>query len=205
MNMNKITARLISFVFHPLLVPIFFLLLLFQLKLPEVLLLPAKYKLLLLAFVFSMTFIMPVLFALLLWVLKVIKNLYVNGREERIVPMFGVAVFYFFTFYALKRLPVIPFFRLFMMGSTVLVLLGIVINYFYKISLHMTAWGGFSAAIVGMSFQLHQALYFWLFLVILCTGLVGFARLQCKAHNLTQVNLGFLLGFVVMLGLFFFL
>ena len=203
--MNKIIARVFSFIFHPLLVPVYFLLILFQLKLPEVVLLPEKYKVLLIAFVFSTTFLMPVLFALLLWAMKMIKNLYVHGREERTIPLLGVAVFYFLTFYALKRMPAFPVFKLFLLGSTVLVLLGIVINYFYKISLHLTAWGGFTAALAGMSLQFHQAFYFWLFLVILCSGLVGFARLQCKAHNQMQVSLGFLLGFVVMLGLFLFL
>jgi len=203
--MSKIIARLFSFIFHPLLVPVYFLLILYQLKLPEVMLVPDKYKVLMLAFVFSTTFLMPVLFALLLWAMKIIKNLYVHGREERTIPMIGVAVFYFITFYALKRMPVFPVFKLFMLGSTVLVLLGIVINYFYKISLHLMAWGGFVAALTGMSFQFHQTFYFWLFLVVFSSGLVGFARIQCRAHNHTQINLGFLLGFVVMLGLFLFL
>jgi len=200
--MEKIIARVLSFLFHPLLVPSYFLLILFQLSLPEATAAQGKFKTLLWLFVFTMTFMLPILFSFLLWGLKYLKSLQMQEREERMLPMVAVAVFYYFTFYALKQLPIFPYFKLFMVGSTVLVLLGILINYFYKISLHLIAWGGFTAALIGLSFQLHLSLFLWLFLVIFISGLTGYARLQCKAHYYLQINLGFLLGFVVMLALF---
>jgi len=202
MEIKTILAKVISFVFHPLMLPSYLLLVIYQMSLPEVLAVSLKYKMFLLVFVFSMTFLLPVLLVLILWNMKLIKHFQMQLRVERIISLAAMFVFYFFTFYALRKLPVFPYYNLFLEGSAILVLLAIVINYFYKISLHLIAWGGITAALVGMSLQFHQALYFWLFDVIFISGLVGFARLQCKAHKTSQIYFGFVTGFVVMLGIF---
>ncbi len=203
MEIKTVLAKGISFVFHPLLLPTYLLLMIFQMSLPEVLAVSLKYKMLLLVFIFSMTFLLPVLLMLILWSMKLIKHFQMQSQIERIISLAAMFVFYFFTFYALRQLPVFPYYNLFLEGSAILVLLAIVINYYYKISLHMVAWGGFTAALTGMSFQFHEALYFYLFIAIILSGIVGFSRLQCKAHSSLQVYLGYLLGFAEMLFLFF--
>lgn len=200
--MNRTLARILSTVLHPLLVPTWFLLVIYAQNINQAQSLTAHYRGFLLGFIAFSTFLLPVLFTLTLMSLKAIKQFTMQRQNDRFLPLTAMAIFYFSSFYLLRQLPVLPAFNLFLKGSTILVLLALTINYFYKISLHMLAWGGLAGAIAGTTFLTHQPLYFWLFVGLFLSGLVGSARIVCKAHTFHQVYTGFITGFVVMLALF---
>ncbi len=67
----------------------------------------------------------------------------------------------------------------------------------------MIAWGGFTGAVIALGFLLHFALFFWLFGVILASGLTGFARQKTGAHTPFEIYSGYLIGLAVMTALFF--
>jgi len=92
-----------------------------------------------------------------------------------------------------------------MLGATLLVLISLLINYFYKISLHMMALGGLLATLIGFSFLIHQDIRIYIFLIIFITGITGTVRLKLGAHTPSQIYSGFVLGTSVMLGLFWFI
>lgn len=200
--MEKTLARILSLLFHPLLVPTYFLLILFQLPFYSLLGVPVKIKALVLLFVFVLTFVLPVLVAGGMLLLKLIDSMEMQRRRERIFPMIAMAIFFYIAFYSLQQLAVLQPVTIFMLGSTILVLLGLVFNYFYKISQHMIAWGGLTGAVIALGFLLHFAPFFWLFGVILASGLTGFARLKTRAHTPFEIYSGYLLGLVVMAALF---
>lgn len=200
--MEKTWARILSVIFHPLLVPSFFLLILFRLPVYLQLNIPFKVKSLVLLFVFLMTFVLPVLVILGMWMLKLVESMEMRHRHERLLPMVVIVIFFYITFFSLKQLAVFQPATVFMLGSVVLVLMGLVFNYFYKISQHMIAWGGLSGAMISMSLNLHAPLYFWIFGTILASGLTGYARLKTAAHTPFEVYTGWLLGLVVMGALF---
>ena len=200
--MEKTLARVLSVLFHPLLVPSYFLLILFRLPFYGQLNIPVRIKNMVLLFVFIMTFVLPVLVATGMWLLKLIESLEMRRRHERLLPMVVITIFFYLTFYALKQLGAFQAATLFLLGSTVLVLLGLVLNYFYKISQHTIAWGGLTGALFAISFSLAVPLYFWLFGVILASGLTGYARLKTGAHTPFEVYSGWGLGFLVMAALF---
>lgn len=200
--MNRTLTRILSTVLHPLLVPTYFLLIIYAENINQAQSLTTHYRGFLLAFIAFSTFLLPVLFTLTLMSLKVLKQFTMHQQNDRFLPLAAMAVFYFFSFYLVRRLPVLPAFTLFLKGSTILVLLAMAINYFYKISLHMLAWGGLAGAIAGTTFLSHQPLYFWLFVALFLSGIVGSARIVCKAHASHQVYVGFISGFAVMLTLF---
>jgi hypothetical protein len=200
--MEKTVARILSVLFHPLLVPSWFLLVFFRLPSYVQTDIPVRIKNMVLLFVFIMTFVLPVLVALGMWFLKLVESLEMRRRHERLLPMVVITIFFYITFYGLKQLGVFQAATLFMLGSTVLVLMGMVFNYFYKISQHMIAWGGFAGALFALSFMLAMPLYFWIFGVLLASGLTGYARLKTGVHTSFEVYSGWLLGAVVMGALF---
>jgi len=200
--MEKTIARILSVLLHPLLVPSFFLLILFQLPLYSQLNISLQIKSMVLLFVFLLTFVLPVFVAVGMWFLKLIESLEMRRRHERLLPMIVIAVFFYITFYSLKQLAVFQPETVFMLGSTVLVLLGLVFNYFYKISQHMIAWGGLTGALIALGWSLNTPLYFWLFGVILASGITGYARLKADAHTPFEIYSGWLLGVLVMTILF---
>ena len=200
--MEKKFARAISVLFHPLLVPSYFLLILFQLPFYSMPGISLKVKTMSLLFVFVLTFVLPVLATAGMWFLKLIDSFEMPHRNERVLPIIAIAVFFYITFYSLKQLAVFQLMTIFMLGSVVLVLVGLVFNYFYKISQHMMAWGGCTGALMAMGFILHLSLFPWIFGAILISGITGYARLKTESHTPFEVYSGYLLGVLVMSALF---
>jgi len=126
-------AKVISALFHPLLIPTYAILLLYSSNLYFVLLLPVKYKYFLLAFVFTTTFLLPAIMMLLLLKAKMISSLQMENRNERVLPLLIVAGFFFGTFFLLRSIPQIAIINFFILGSTVLVFISLIINYITKI------------------------------------------------------------------------
>ena len=203
--MEKIFARVFSIAFHPLLVPTWFLLILFKLPFYTRLNFPTKINAVVLFFVFVMTFVLPALVATGMWFLKLIENLEMRQRHERTFPMIAIAIFFYITFYLLRQLSVFQAVTIFMLGSTMLVVLGLGFNYFYKISQHMIAWGGLTGALIALGLSLHSPFYFWLFGIIIISGITGFARLKTASHTPFEIYSGYLLGVLVMTSLFLYL
>jgi len=203
--MERQLARIISALFHPLLLPTYALLLLFSTNFYFVLVLPSQYKYLILGFVFITTFILPSVMIFILLKADMINSLQMENSRERTLPLFIVSGFFFATFYFLREAPQSTIFNLFMLGATILVLLSLLINYVTKISVHMVALGGLFGTFTGLAMSFHQDIIYIIFLIILVAGLTGFARLKLKAHSPMQVYLGFLLGSVFMLGMFLFI
>jgi len=203
--MGSNTARFISIVFHPLLMPTYAMLILFNINSHYMHVLPFEYKLILLGFVSAFTFLLPAISIFFMVKLKVVNSFEMLSSKERPIPLIMVALFFYATYYIFRELPVNTIFNIFMLGATLLVLISLLINYFYKISLHMMALGGLLATLTGFSFLIHQDISLYIFFLLIITGITGTARLKLNAHTPSQVYAGFLIGVTVMLGLFWFI
>lgn len=200
----KKLAQIISVLFHPLLVPTYALLVLINLNTHFMMAMPIGLRYLITTFVFLTTFVMPALLLLILKKFDVIKSFEMPDRQERSLPLIIVSGFFYLTYYLLKHSDQNQLMTLFMIGATMLALLCLIINYFTKISIHATSWGGFLGALIGFSIHFQASISFWIFIVILLTGLVGTARLVLKAHTPPQVYGGLLLGIASQWLLFYF-
>ena len=79
------------------------------------------------------------------------------------------------------------------------------INLYWKISLHGIGWGAFVSMLFIMT-SISSNMYLIYFLVsILMSGIVGWARLKLKSHSESQVYVGFTVGFVVILLIYYFI
>jgi membrane-associated phospholipid phosphatase len=126
---------------------------------------------------------------------KLILNIQLNNRRERFIPMIAGFLLYLFCYYLLKKIPVPPAYHSFILGSAVAVMSAIIMTFIWKISAHMVGIGGLTGLISFLIWSLRVDLQFFLILAIMGAGLIGFARLQLKAHNPAQVYTGFLTGF----------
>lgn len=194
-------AKLISAIFHPLLVPTYGVLVLFGINTHSILIIPDDSKIFLLIFIFITTFVLPAFVILILKKMGLIATFQMHTQRERVLPVLLVAVAFFVTYYFLKRVGVFGILTLFMAGSTLIVLISLLINYATKISLHTTAWGGFLGALLGLSIRYNYDLSITISLVMFLIGLISASRLKLNAHTPFQVYLGFLMGSLGMLGL----
>lgn len=201
--MTTLSAKIVSTVFHPLLVPTYALLLLMNLNTHSILSIPENYRYIVVGFVFIFTFVIPTLIILIAVKLGKVGSLQMETQRERIFPLLMVAVLFYATYYMLKQASLSGLITFFMVGSTMLVLITLLINYATKISLHMTAWGGLLGALLGFAVRLQFNLTLVIFSLILLIGIIAAARLKLNAHTPFQIYLGFLLGTIGMSCLFF--
>jgi len=200
--MEKNFARVISYLFHPLLIPTYAVLILMTLPENRFLTLPFQSSLLLLAFIFLSTFVFPALLMLILKNFKVISSLEMENQSERVLPLVVMSIIYYAVFYLLKQSQPNTIFNLFMLGSTLLVIICLLINYIWKISIHMVAIGGLFGTILGLALRFGIEVRIILFLIIFIAGIIAFSRLKLKAHMPAEVYGGFILGAGFMAGLF---
>lgn len=196
--MSEKIARGISYIFHPVLIPFYVLLLLLNLNSLFSLMVPHSFKLVLLGIVFLTTVLFPLILTFLMYRIKIIASFYLENKEERIFPILCIAVFYYLTYYLLKSVRLASFFSYYMLGVALLAIIAMVITFYRKISLHMLGMGSLTGLFLGLSlnFGLHFLNLF--FAGVLFSGLVGFARLKTNAHKPSEVYSGFLVGVIVL-------
>jgi len=210
--MTEKLARFLSFIFHPLLLPTFAVIIMFFF--------PSymshyqyTYKKAIVLVVFLSTFISPLLVMLILLNLRIITNISLPKRKERNYPFAIVTVIYISAYFITVNLPLgIPSnISDFILISSVIILFVLFINLKIKISAHMAGIGGFlgffymfflkeSLDEVLFTFLNIQftAVYFFS-LLILIAGIIATARLILKAHTIKEISLGFLSGLVISL------
>ena len=203
--MNLRSAKIISIIFHPLLVPTYALLVMMNLQTHSILALPINYRYMVIAFVFLTTFVVPSIIIFILLKVGKIKDLEMHSRQERVLPLIIISATFYVTYYILKQTSVTGLMALFMVGATMLVLISLIINYISKISLHMLAWGGIFGAFLGFAIGFHFNLMVLLFVILLIIGIVGTARLKLDAHTPAQIYSGFLVGATAMTLIFYFI
>ncbi len=192
-------SRLISYLLHPLLIPTFAILVLMQLPGLSVMILPAALKFWLLMLVVVFTILIPSASVFLLMKLNVISSIELSHRNERTHPLVISSVSFTVLAYFMKSANIPPLFIFVIYSATISLLAGLLINSFYKISLHTLGWGSVFAMLVIISINTGIPLPGLISTVTLLAGLVGYARLKENAHNQTQVYMGYIAGVSVVI------
>ncbi len=190
-------SRVLSSLLHPLLIPTLGLFLIFNVG-GHYSFLPVDHQRIVYLVVFLSTCILPLSLIPLFLMFKVIKSVYMEGRRERLLPVFFSGLFYFLGYFFLRRIPIVPsFIEGFMLATLMAIYVALIITFFWKISMHMIGIGGLAGAMMALSFRFGLDLWLLFSVIILASGLLGVARLQLKAHSPSQVYVGFVLGFLI--------
>ena len=203
-------ARVVSLLFHPMLLTSYAVLLMFVL--PTYLsLYPYNYKKAVILIIFTATFISPLLIMLILLNLQKIKSLHLTDRKERIFPFFTVFVLYVSAWLITLNFPggAPVYISNFILSSSIILLITAGITFKYKISIHMTALGGFIgffyiwftkiniSDVLFIIFEFHFLTIHFFALLFIVSGLTASARLIIKAHNSIQIITGFAVGLIM--------
>lgn len=194
--METHVAKVISFVFHPLLMPSYGLLLFFYLDKYTSYFLPFELKRTLFLMTVCFTFLLPAINALILLRMRVIRSLHMETRQERRIPLLITAIFYFAEYYLLNQAESPATLQLLMLSAIISIMLTIFINVFWKISVHMIGIGAVTGMSVLLSVVFKQPQFLLVSVLFLTAGIIAYARLQLKAHSPAEVYAGFLLGFL---------
>lgn len=207
MLMAKGLARIVSAIFHPLLMPTYMLALLLTVNpyLFGVSGLSDVVSQLLLLRIFLSTFFIPIIAISMLKLTGLAQTYELLDRRERIGPYIITGIFYLWMFRNFLQNPQIPTaYTTFMLGCTIALFVAFFINIFSRISAHTVGMG----ALVGMVLiTLWQFSYdtfrlgSWdlnmkpvLIVTILLAGLVGTARLSLHKYEITDLYGGYIIG-----------
>lgn len=196
--MEKLVARIISLIFHPLLIPTYLIASLIYMDAFFAFVIPddARIKIILLVFMTSALFPVMVLFGM--YRLRLVTSMRMDSREERLYPYVATSIFFFLTYYLVWKANLSPVFYYCLLGASILAILTLLINFRWKISAHTVSMGGVIGAFVGLQSVLLIDMLFQLSVSILIAGLVGYARLKVGKHTQAQVYAGYFLGFAVL-------
>jgi hypothetical protein len=200
---NRI-AKFISYLFHPVFMPVYCLLLLFNLKSYFSFELELKSRLILLAFVVITTLVFPLLIILLMKRQGFIQSYMMETRQERRFPYLITAIFYFLTYNMFRQMQLSDMYIYYMLGATFLLVIVVIVNLWWKISTHMIGMGGVFGLIMGLALNLGIDMIFIIAIIIFLSGIVGYARLKLNSHKPAEIYSGFLAGAFVMFGIFYY-
>jgi hypothetical protein len=196
------TARIISVLFHPLIMPSLGFLMLFNSG-TYLAYLPYDYKKMILLIVILCTFIIPLSMIPFFLYQKLIFDINLSKVRERYIPLVISFLLYLFCYFLLKKVPIPPEYHAFCLGCAASVFIVLLVISKWKISLHMVGIGGLAGLITYLIIHMQVNLEFYLILTILVAGLIGTARLILNAHKPFEIYTGFLAGFVIVASTMF--
>jgi membrane-associated phospholipid phosphatase len=191
-------SKAISHIYHPLIIPTLGILVLFNSG-TYLSYLPFEMKKWMLVIVFLSTYIVPLAMIPFFLYQNMIRNIKMDSKRERYLPLALSLVMYLFCYYLIRRISIPNIYHSFILSSLLSVLVTLLITLKYKISIHMVGAGGLIALIGFLAFYLKVNLQFYLGVAIVLAGLTGMARIILKAHTPDEVYTGFLTGFTVVL------
>ncbi len=195
-NTGNIIAKTISLIFHPLLIPLYGLLIIFSA--PTLIgYLPYTVKKTLFILLLINNVLLPFSFIPYFKIRNIISSWKLDSRRERIIPLLSTSFFYSVTFFITFRYHIPVFIKLFILTAAVLAIAMTIINFWHKISIHSGGSGALVALVAVLSIKMHTPLPWLLAGVIISAGLVLTSRLWLDYHKPGEVWSGFFLGFFV--------
>lgn len=190
--MMRAVSQVLTYLFHPLLIPVYGTLFYFQVT--------PKYSPLSLQSgnilpVFILTVIIPIVSMLILKNLGLIRSQLMLRSEERIYPLLIMVLLLL-----MVLLRVIPnhytpevyfFFLGLVIASTACLMITLVGSI---VSLHMAGIGSLLGYMVLLSLHFEKNIVVAISLCTLCSGLIAMARLYLRAHGRASVLAGWLIG-----------
>lgn len=188
-------ATFLSWVLVPLLMPVYGVILAFNLSILIYATPDAKWIYTIITALFNVG--VPALLVVLLKKLGMVNDLGLNGRRERTLPyiisIMGLGLTAWFM--AIKVAPM--WLIMFFVGGAIAGVINLIVNFRWKISAHAAGMAGIVALLarlllIGIPVP---GLNTWFMISIALTGLLGTARVWLGRHTVWQVLAGYVVGF----------
>ncbi|MGV3503779.1 MAG: hypothetical protein ACO1O1_08725 [Adhaeribacter sp.] len=201
--MNRTLAKVLSVLFHPLLMPTYLFYLILYCLPTSVITFQADRRWAIMVLVFTSTFVFPALATYFLYRQGRVKNMELENRPDRHLPFLFTTLCFALTSYLFFQEAY--FDRLFfyvMALITLSVFLTLLFSFYYKISAHGVGLGGALGILLLLNKVVPEThLLYVILAAIVLSGLVLSARLELDAHSPAEVYSGFLLGFSLSFGM----
>lgn len=192
--------KLISTVLHPIVIPTLGVLIYFIFVSQSI---SQKQQLLLLALVFGITYVIPVLTLIILKSLGIIRDFQVTTIRERRMPVLLMMLLFYLLGNTLASISYLRDLGLLFYGTSAsLLFVYLLFAFQIKTSLHLLSMGAAVGFFLIITNVYSLPLMPIIMVFILLSGLLATSRLHLNAHNSKEVFIGFSLGFVCQLLIF---
>ncbi len=198
------SAKIISILFHPLLMPLLGIITIFKSG-TYISYIDNRWVNITLLIVFILTVVLPLSITPFYYYTRIVRSIRMESHKERIIPYFITFALFYVAHLIIKKLPLNYFYSVYLFAASISVLMVIIISYFWKISTHMVGIGGLIGLILSLSLRMTANLMGILIITLIVAGILGTSRLKLNSHSPSQVYSGFILGFfsIVIFCLFF--
>ena len=187
----RLFLRIISYVFHPLFTPTVGTLAYFAVAPYSTLeqqsgnILP----------IFILTVIIPIIFFLILKNLKLVTTIFAPSIQERKYPLLISIGLYLMILYKVipqNYIDELYFFFVGLLTAAIATLLLLFLK--FKTSIHLLGMGSLLLFFIGLSIHFEINITLAIGTITLLSGLVASSRLYLKAHTITELLIGFIVG-----------
>ena len=155
-----------------------------------------SYKFFVLAVVYFFTILLPTFLIHLYRRYQGWTLIELGSRERRVVPYLISIICYFTCLYLMRQMHIPYFMRSIVATALFIQVVCAMINVWWKISTHTAGIGGVAGALFVFSEVFSFNPTWWFCLVLIVAGVLGTSRMILRQHTLSQVVVGFLVGFV---------
>lgn len=192
---TRLTAKIISYIFHPVFIPIYIIWFLLYAHPYLFAGFSSWNKTLVMIQAFVMFTFFPVITVLLLKGLKFINSFHLDTQKDRIIPLIACGVWYFWVWYVWRNLPDYPKPAIQLaLAIWIAASLGLLANIIMKISLHTMSVGIMVAFMLILGFTQSINLGIYIAIALAIAGLVSTARLLVSDHTQKEIYGGLFLG-----------
>ena len=193
-DFSESLARIIAIIFHPLLIPVYGMTIIFSA--PTLFgYLPFHAKKLIILIMLINNVLLPLSMLPFFFQKKIISSWNMSERRERNIPLIITTVLYGATSFIIFRFPVPVFLKSFIFASLFLSVIVTIINFWWKISLHSVGAGALIGLVLILSIKMIAPLEWYLISAIIAGGFILSSRLKLNIHTPVQVWTGLFTGF----------
>ncbi len=201
--MNLSFARFFSVIFHPILIPLYSILIILYMFPYRYVHVPDKTWNVTIGVILAMTMLIPAIVILILKKLEIVEDYDISLQKQRIFPYLIFFFFYLMTFLTIR--PKLNGSLVFledsliasiMLGATISLCLAFFLNNFLKVSVHTMGVTNLFMVVCLLSGNTHQVTFFLLLITIIAIGVTGSARIYLRAHTPREVYYGLFCGFM---------
>lgn len=191
----KWPAVLLSYLFHPIFVPVYITWFLVYVH-PSYFSGFSEKQKMYTVFINAINLVgFPLLTIVLLKALGFIDSVFLRTKKDRIIPYIACSIFFFWAYLVFRKQEIYPLILpAFLLGIFIAVNAALIANIYFKISMHGLGMGGWLGIFMVVAFSNTMLMTWPLCLVILLTGLVTTARLLISDHEPGDIYAGIFIG-----------
>lgn len=200
----RIVARVVSYVFHPLFIPVYISWFLMYIS-PVFPAFSAVDKGMLLIRFLVMYTVFPLVTVLLAKGLGFIQSIHLKTQKDRIIPYIACGIYYFWMWYVLHNQPQFPSYLITLSLAIFLASsIGLIANSFMKVSMHAISQGVMISFILWLAFRTDINFGPYIAVALFIAGMVSTARLINDDHYPIEVYAGLIIGIIGQLAAAYF-